>query len=309
MGGGDGVGRSVKGEVAFSVTVSGWIATMLASACAMMVPLMATQAHAEPVYQASADPNADALDMLAALEDAERVGLFARGGTGIMSGAFLPDCPGAIDLSASGWKCVGSSALEGRWNASPVVSLEQRRQNAVFVCLRYSPDQQCNYADGNRFAANVWSLIRDADGNLIAGRARSVPPQAYRALDAIHYFAQRRVTRHADQDSEFIATLRSASTPMQQSEDLRRVQVQVEVAIRANRTVDAARLYRDALRTAPAWPEGHFNLGLLYGELELYPEAITEMRRYLYLAPNAPDVRAVQDRIYEWEAAMGPGAR
>jgi tetratricopeptide (TPR) repeat protein len=74
--------------------------------------------------------------------------------------------------------------------------------------------------------------------------------------------------------------------------------------VRANRNIDAARLYRDALRTAPAWAEGHFNLGLLYGELELYPEAITEMRRYLYLAPNAPDARAVQDRIYEWEAAL-----
>ncbi|MDX2276672.1 MAG: hypothetical protein NW206_14570 [Hyphomonadaceae bacterium] len=87
------------------------------------------------------------------------------------------------------------------------------------------------------------------------------------------------------------------------------MQVQVELAVRASRTIDAARLYRDALRTAPAWAEGRFNLGLLYGELELYPEAITEMRRYLYLAPNAPDARAVQDRIYEWEAAMAPGAR
>lgn len=69
------------------------------------------------------------------------------------------------------------------------------------------------------------------------------------------------------------------------------------------------RLYRDALRTSPGWGDGHYNLGLLYGDLELFPEAITEMRRYLYLAPDAQDARAVQDRIYEWEAAMvaGPG--
>ncbi|MDX2276670.1 MAG: hypothetical protein NW206_14560 [Hyphomonadaceae bacterium] len=110
-------------------------------------------------------------------------------------------------------------------------------------------------------------------------------------------------------DSAFLTTVQEASPIASHAEDLRRVQVQVEAAVRASRTIDAARLYRDALRTAPAWAEGRFNLGLLYGELELYPEAITEMRRYLYLAPNAPDARAVQDRIYEWEAAMAPGVR
>ena len=109
-------------------------------------------------------------------------------------------------------------------------------------------------------------------------------------------------------DSAFVASLQ-ATPSIADPEDLRRTQIQVEAAIRANRTIDAARLYRDTLRTAPAWAEGHFNLGLLYGELELYPEAITEMRRYLYLAPNAPDARAVQDRIYEWEAAMGPAVQ
>lgn len=107
-----------------------------------------------------------------------------------------------------------------------------------------------------------------------------------------------------------------ASDPLMQNltsvadlEQLRRVQVQVEVAMRDNRNVDAARLYRDALRTTPAWADGHYNLGLLYGELELYPEAITEMQRYLYLTPNASDARAVQDKIYEWEAAMAAGPR
>lgn len=91
-------------------------------------------------------------------------------------------------------------------------------------------------------------------------------------------------------------------------ETVRRVQVQVELALRSNRNLDAARLYRDALRTSPAWADGHYNLGLLYGDLELYPEAITEMRRYLYLTPNAKDARAVQDKTYEWEA-MGLSAK
>lgn len=109
----------------------------------------------------------------------------------------------------------------------------------------------------------------------------------------------------ASADSEFTSAVDAAPPIESRTDELRRVQVQVEGLLRASRNADAARLYRDSLRTAPNWAEGHFNLGLLYGELEFYFEAITEMRRYLHLAPNADDVRAVQDRIYEWEAAMG----
>jgi hypothetical protein len=36
------------------------------------------------------------------------------------------------------------------------------------------------------------------------------------------------------------------------------------------------------------------------GELEFYADAITAMKRYLYLVPN-PRSRAAQDKIYEWE--------
>ena len=50
--------------------------------------------------------------------------------------------------------------------------------------------------------------------------------------------------------------------------------------------------------------DGHYNLALLAADRGFYPEAITEMRRYLYLTPNAPDARAAQDQMYRWEAAM-----
>jgi tetratricopeptide (TPR) repeat protein len=62
--------------------------------------------------------------------------------------------------------------------------------------------------------------------------------------------------------------------------------------------------YRAALDVSPDWAAGHYNAALVAGQLERYGLAITEMRRYLYLEPNAPDARAAQDQIYRWEVLM-----
>lgn len=104
-------------------------------------------------------------------------------------------------------------------------------------------------------------------------------------------------TDHAFSD----AVKRYQDAPQTHAETLRRIQVQVESALKEHRVPEAATLYRDALKTAAGWPEGHFNLALLYAELEFYTDAINEMRRYLFLVPTAPDARAAQDKIYEWE--------
>jgi hypothetical protein len=101
-------------------------------------------------------------------------------------------------------------------------------------------------------------------------------------------------------DAAFQDALRSGAAP--DTEMLRRAQVQAETALRDQQLVRAARIYRDALARSPAWAPGHFNLALVYGELQLYTEAITAMRRYLYLSPKASDARAARDKIYEWEA-------
>jgi tetratricopeptide (TPR) repeat protein len=93
-----------------------------------------------------------------------------------------------------------------------------------------------------------------------------------------------------------------AGIPTELPESVRRYRVQAEAAVKEKRFIDAAESYDQALRDAPWWPQGHFNLALIYGELELYPEAMAEMRKYLLLTPDAPNVRAAQDKIYEWEA-------
>lgn len=88
-------------------------------------------------------------------------------------------------------------------------------------------------------------------------------------------------------------------------EDARRYRVQAESAVRDKRFGDAAQRYAEALKVAPWWPEGRFNRSLVLAETNRYGEAIAEMKRYLTLVPDAPNARAAQDKIYEWEDKSG----
>lgn len=94
---------------------------------------------------------------------------------------------------------------------------------------------------------------------------------------------------------------REMAVKPQLGEDVRRLKVQAEAAIREKSFHDAADLYEEALALAPWWPEGRFNRALVLAEIQDFSGAIGEMRRYLMLVPDAPDARAVQDRMYEWE--------
>lgn len=85
------------------------------------------------------------------------------------------------------------------------------------------------------------------------------------------------------------------------TEDMRRYEVQAEAAIQGKQFEQAAELYDKALEIAPWWPQAHFNRALLLESLEQYGLAVDEMQRYLALAPDAPNARAAQDKIYQWE--------
>lgn len=105
-------------------------------------------------------------------------------------------------------------------------------------------------------------------------------------------------------DEEFrkvVSDYRAANRKPELPEEVRKYRIQAELAVKEKRFDDAAERYSQALVIAPWWPEGHFNRALIFGELRRYGEAITEMNRYLQLAPDAPDARAARDKIYEWE--------
>ena len=87
-------------------------------------------------------------------------------------------------------------------------------------------------------------------------------------------------------------------------EEARKLKVQAEAAFRDGRFDAASQLYGETLNIAPWWAEGHSELGLLLGASGHYSQAIREMKRYVALAPNAPDIRNAQDKIYEWEQKL-----
>ena len=88
-------------------------------------------------------------------------------------------------------------------------------------------------------------------------------------------------------------------------EEAHKYKVQAEGAVRDKQFADAAQLYGKALDIAPWWPEGHFNRAIVLAETKYYLGAIREMKRYLTLVPDAPDARAAQDKIYDWERKAG----
>ena len=96
-------------------------------------------------------------------------------------------------------------------------------------------------------------------------------------------------------------TLTRATIKFVFSEDARKYKVQAEGAVRDKKFNDAANLYGEALKVAPWWPEGHFNRALVLSETGDYDTAMREMKHYLQLAPDAPNARAAQDKIYDWE--------
>jgi len=84
-------------------------------------------------------------------------------------------------------------------------------------------------------------------------------------------------------------------------EDARKFRVLAEDAIQEKRFEDAAGYYERGLRIEPMWPEAHYNLALLDGELKKFAQAASHMRLYLEMVPNAKDAAAARDKVIIWE--------
>ncbi len=111
----------------------------------------------------------------------------------------------------------------------------------------------------------------------------------------------------AEEEARFereVRAYRAANPKPDLSEEARKFKVQAEFAVAQKHFSESADLYAKALALAPWWPEGHFNRALVSGEIGSYNEAIHEMKHYLLLAPDAPNARAAQDKIYQWESMV-----
>jgi len=63
----------------------------------------------------------------------------------------------------------------------------------------------------------------------------------------------------------------------------------------------AVREFEQAAKLAPNWPDVYFNLGSVQAKAGNYGEAMRHYKRYLELAPKAPDAAKVREEIYKLE--------
>jgi len=93
------------------------------------------------------------------------------------------------------------------------------------------------------------------------------------------------------------------------SEETRRFKALAEDAFRNKNFEEAIEYYEQGLAVTPMWPEGHFNTALMYGELQLYTQAVNHMKSYLVLCPDAKDALASRDKMYVWEEKAKKAAK
>ncbi|MGH8747067.1 MAG: CFI-box-CTERM domain-containing protein [Burkholderiales bacterium] len=149
---------------------------------------------------------------------------------------------------------------------------------------------------------NATDVLWTVNGGFDADERKN---NAIRLADALEVLRTARIgaIQTAAQFEQDAARYRALAQKPALPEEARRFKVQAEFALGQKRYGDAIRFYGEGLKIAPWWPEGHFNRALLLAQTQRYGQATIEMRRYLELEPNAPDARAAQDRIYQWEAA------
>jgi hypothetical protein len=84
-------------------------------------------------------------------------------------------------------------------------------------------------------------------------------------------------------------------------EDARKQRVLAEAYLREKDFKGAIEHYEAGVKACPVWPEGWYNLALLYAESGQYALAADRMKHYLELMPNASDSAAARDKVIVWE--------
>jgi formylglycine-generating enzyme required for sulfatase activity len=112
----------------------------------------------------------------------------------------------------------------------------------------------------------------------------------------------------ADPFQQVVNQYRAANPKPVLPEVARKYKVQADFAMQEKRFDQAIGLYGQALEIVPWLAEAHYGLALVLAEKKQYRDALREMKRYLLLAPEAPEARIAQDKIYQWESVAEPEA-
>jgi hypothetical protein len=104
---------------------------------------------------------------------------------------------------------------------------------------------------------------------------------------------------------EQAATWRVLAVKPELPEEVRKQRVLAESYLREKDFNGAIQHYELGVKACVLWPEGWFNLALLYAETGEYAAAAASIKNYLELMPNSPDAPAARDKIVIWEDKAG----
>jgi len=131
-----------------------------------------------------------------------------------------------------------------------------------------------------------------------------------RALSVLRQYAIKEKEILASEASSFAAfqekakTWRALKVKPELPPDVRRFRLLAEDSIKHQEFEKAVQYYEQGLEIEPLWPQGQYNVALLYGEMREYRNAELHMKRYLELVPDAPDAQAARDQMMIWQSKM-----
>jgi len=136
---------------------------------------------------------------------------------------------------------------------------------------------------------------------------------AQKFADSIYSIQQLQIKTGNERLARFesaAAQYRSLKVKPPVSEEQRRLIVQANALNQEKKHAKAIDLYLRAIDLDPvSYPEAYFNLALLSSQVNRFKAAISYMKQYLLLEPDAKDARSAQDKIYEWELKVQEGAQ
>lgn len=128
---------------------------------------------------------------------------------------------------------------------------------------------------------------------------------AQRFVNSLYTMQQWQKKSETEQAGDFesiAAQYRALKVKPPVSEEQRKFIVQANAMGQQKEYAEALGLYLKAVELdRVSYPAAYFNMALLAAQLGRYKPAITYMKQYLLLEPEAKDARSAHDKIYEWE--------
>ena len=179
------------------------------------------------------------------------------------------------------------------YNASQNLNVETHGFVDIFIPLDLSHKVLVNCENGQQ---KTFAFRADTFDQSLEARAVSFA-RTWKSLGSAYF------DDNAERNFAMLAqSYRAQNPPPAYAEEVRPYRVAAEVAVREKRLTDAIGQFRQGLNRVPTWPQGHYNIALLYAEVGVLEGAIDEMQKYLQLVPNAANARQAQDKIYEWKS-------